>query len=148
MSAESEKAKLCLKFPDNWKRTVETVPGPFGTSENHIWAQSPDGKLEFDVAEGEMPLDSTAPDQALTNYVDMVGFDNDDPEDYNPIREWTFNNRKAYGFEAWTDDNTRIRVMCQEHHRGRLAVIGIQAASDLDMDKAVAELEKSLRFFA
>jgi len=148
MPTEQQKERISLKFPNDWKQTVETLTGPFGTSELHVWAQSPDGRIEFDVTEGEMPQDSTAPDQALTNYVDMVGFDSDDPDDFNPIREWTFNNRKAFGFDAWVDDNTRIRVMCQEHHRGRLAVASVQASEDCDMDKAVERLEQSVRFFA
>lgn len=136
--------KLSLKLPQEWKQKVETLSGPFGTEEQHV--QASDGVVEIEICEAEMPQDSTAPDQALTNYVDMVGFDDDDPEDFNPIREWNFNNRRAYGFQVWCDDESQIRVMCQEHHRGRLAVISIQAPSDAGIEEAAVLLEKSLRF--
>lgn len=138
--------RLTLKLPQEWKQNTETVPGPFGTEEQHAFASDPAGRVEIEVSEAEMPQDSTAPDQALTNYVDMVGFDEDDPEDYNPIQEWSFNNRKAFGFQVYCEDESQIRVMCQEHHRGRLAVISVQAPSDKDIEKAVSLLEKSLRF--
>lgn len=146
MSNSDRQAGMVLRLPQDWKQGCENITGPFGTSERHVWAVSPDCKVEFDVSEGEMPQDSTAPDQALTNYVEMVGFDDDDPEDYNPILQWNFNNRKAYGFQVYCDDESQIRVMCQEHHRGRLAVISIQAPSDSELEQAFALLEKSLRF--
>ncbi len=146
MSNSDRQAGMFLRLPQDWKQGSENITGPFGTSERHVWAVSPDGKVEFDVSEGEMPQDSTAPDQALTNYVEMVGFDDDDPEDYNPILQWNFNNRKAYGFQVYCEDESQIRVMCQEHHRGRLAVISIQAPSASELEQAFLLLEKSLRF--
>ncbi len=138
--------RLTLNLPQEWKCKVETVPGPFGTEVQHASALELSSGVEVEVDEAEMPQDSTAPDQALTNYVDMVGFDEDDPEDYNPIEEWSFNNRKAYGFQVFCDDDSQIRVMCQEHHRGRLAVISVQAASDAGIENTVRLLEKTLRF--
>ncbi|MCQ2083512.1 MAG: hypothetical protein MJY58_03335 [Bacteroidaceae bacterium] len=136
--------RLTLKLPQEWKQGIEIVPGPFGTEEQHAYASC--GNVEIEISEAEMPQDSTAPDQALTNYVDMVGFDDDDPEDFNPIQEWNFNNRHAYGFQVYCEDESQIRVMCLEHHRGRLAVISVQAPSEQEIDDVVSLLEKTLRF--
>lgn len=137
---------ISLNLPEGWKSRVETVRGEFGTPQNHAWARSADGSIEIDVNEGEMPQDSTAQDQALTNYVDMVGFDDDDPEDYNPIEQWTFNNRKAYGFQVYCEGDSQLRVLCFEHKRGRLAVCSVEAPDEKSLDSAVMLLERSLRF--
>lgn len=144
--SHTDMKRLTLELSPDWKCRIETAQGPFGTEEQHACAIQPQSGIEIEVTEAEMPQESTAPDQALTNYVDMVGFDDDDPEDYNPIREWNFNNRRAYGFQVWCEDESQIRVMCLEHHRGRLAVISVQAASEHDIESAVSLLEKTLRF--
>ena len=116
-----------------------------GSQEILIEAVSADGSQSVDITVGEMPAENTAADQAMTNFLDMVGFDEDDAEDYNPIEVWSFNNRKAYGFDAWLEDETPIRVMCIEPKRGILCVLNVNAP-DMDcLESLLADLERRLR---
>lgn len=124
--------KFTLNMTSEWKVTVE------GSS-----AQAVCGMCEASVEYGPMPEDSTAQDQAFTNFLDMVGFDDDDPEDFNPLFETTFNNRKAYGFQAWVDEERQIIVLCMEPKKGMLAVIG---GIGLNPEEVLKTVEKSLRF--
>lgn len=136
---------LELKMPSGWKCRTESYPGPFGGKEFHAEAVMEAGQAEIDVSVGAMPEDSSAPDQALTNYVDMVGFDETDAEDYNPIEIWEFNNRKAYGFQVWTEEDHPLRVMCIEMKKDALAVITVEAKSDEMLENAVSSLQRGLR---
>ena len=121
-----------LNLPQPWKVTFETGG-----------AHAVCGLMEADVEYAAMPDDSTAQDQAFTNFLDMVGFDDDDPDDYNPLFECTFNNRKAYGFQAWADENRQIVVLCLEPKKGRLAVV---SGIGPDAFQVIAQIEKGLRF--
>lgn len=132
-----------LSLPANWKTTFETLDGPEG-EQNHYESTCTDGR-SIELWLGPMPIDSTAPDQALTNYVDMVGFDDDDPEDYNPIEEWEFKGRKSYGFEVFCEDESLIRVICIEYRRKQLCVASVIAADGQSLEDTVALLAKSLK---
>lgn len=132
-----------VNLPEGWNTTVETVDGPEG-EQIHIESASNDGRT-VELWLGPMPVDSTAPDQALTNYVDMVGFDDDDPEDFNPIEQWEFKGRKAFGFEVYCDDESMIRVMCLEYRKKQLCVASVIAANENAIADTVAFLEKSIR---
>lgn len=121
-----------LKLPQEWQ--VSALAGS---------VQAVCGNLELSVEMGPMPADSTPQDQAFTNFLDMVGFDDDDPEDYNPIGVCTFNNRKAYGFQAWADEDRRICVLCMEPKKGMLCVV---SAIGPDPNQVLALVEKGLRF--
>ena len=129
-------AKIEIKLPDGWKGQV---------SEQYVEIESPDGTASVEVTVGDMPEDSAAPEQALINYIDMVGFDDDDPEDYSPIEQWTFNNRKAYGFDAYLEDESSIRVLCIEPKKGVLAVISIVGKSEQIVEETMHLLERVLR---
>lgn len=134
-----------IVMPEGWSVRRETVPGMGGSQEILIEAVSADGSQSVDITVGEMPAENTAADQAMTNFLDMVGFDEDDAENYNPIEVWSFNNRKAYGFDAWLEDETPIRVMCIEPKRGILCVLNVNAP-DMDcLESLLADLERRLR---
>ena len=129
-------AKIEMKLPDGWK-------GQLG--EQYVEIESLDGTASVEVTVGDMPEDSAAPEQALINYIDMVGFDDDDPEDYSPIEKWDFNNRKAYGFDAYLEDESSIRVLCIEPKMGVLAVISIVGRSEQIVDETMHLLARILR---
>lgn len=135
--------KNILNLPDNWKTESESVIGPDG-EQVHYESNCTDGRT-IEIWLGPMPFDSTAPDQALTNYVDMVGFDDDDPEDFNPIEEWEFKGRQAYGFEVWCDDESMIRVMCMEYRKKQLCVASVIAADETALAQTVELLARSIR---
>ena len=92
-----------------------------------------------------MPEDTTAADQALANYADTVGFDEEDPEDFDPIIEWPFGNKKAYGFEALAEDDSPMRMMCIELKKGTLVILCILAKDDATLVEAVQLAERGLR---
>ena len=129
-------AKIEIKLPEGWKGQV---------GEQYFEIESLDGTASVEVTVGDMPEDSAAPEQALINYIDMVGFDDDDPEDYSPIEKWDFNNRKAYGFDAYLEDESSIRVLCIEPKKGVLAVISIVGRSEQIVDETMHLLERVLR---
>lgn len=132
-------------MPEGWKVSMDTVPGMGGSDEVVIEAISSDGIQSVDVTVGEMPAENTAADQAMTNFLDMVGFDEDDAEDYNPIEVWTFNNRKAYGFDAWLEDDTPLRVICTEPKRGILCVMSLNSADEKSLESLQQLVERALR---
>lgn len=129
-------AKIEIKMPEGWKSQI---------SDNYVEAEKIDGTAQFEIIVGDMPEDSAAPEQALINYIDMVGFDDDDPEDYSPIEKWDFNNRKAYGFDAYLEDESSIRVLCIEPKKGVLAVISIVGKSEQIVEETMKLLERVLR---
>lgn len=134
-----------IVMPEGWSVRKETVPGMGGSQEILIEAVSADGSQSVDITVGEMPAENTAADQAMTNFLDMVGFDEEDSEDYNPIEVWSFNNRKAYGFDAWLEDETPIRVMCSEPKRGVLCVLSMNAPDSEALASLQNLVERSLR---
>ena len=129
-------AKIEIKMPEGWKSQI---------SDNYVEAEKIDGTAQFEITVGDMPEDSAAPEQALINFIDMVGFDDDDPEDYSPIEKWDFNNRKAYGFDAYLEDESSIRVLCIEPKKGVLAVISIVGKSEQIVEETMHLLERVLR---
>ena len=92
-----------------------------------------------------MPDDTTAADQALANYADMVGFDEEDPDDFDPIIEWPFNGKKAYGFEALAEDDSPMRMMSIELKKNILVILVVLAKDDETLRQAVKLAERGLR---
>lgn len=129
-------AKIEIKLPEGWNGQV---------GEQYVEIENLDGTASVEVTVGNMPAESAAPEQALINFIDMVGFDDDDPEDYSPIEQWEFNNRKAYGFDAYLEDESSIRVLCIEPKKGVLAVISIVGRNERIVDETMHLLERILR---
>ena len=80
------KYSIRLELPQGWKSSVETSLDPDGTEITHLSAYLSDEKAQADISDidiylGDMPADGDAQEQAMLNYVDMVGFDEDDPEE-------------------------------------------------------------------
>ena len=59
-------AKIEIKLPEGWNGQV---------GEQYVEIANQDGTASVEVTVGDMPEDSAAPEQALINYIDMVGFD-------------------------------------------------------------------------
>lgn len=142
--------KISLPLPQGWSSEHETYMDPSGAEVSHMEAYLSNEKAGTDIAlidiyVGPMPDDTTAADQALANYVDIVGFDDDDPEDYDPIIEWPFNGKKAYGFEAYCEDDSPMRVMSVEVKKGVLCIMNIVAKDDDKLIETVQMVEHKLR---
>lgn len=120
--------KIKLTLPEGWKmrRGLDSVEAVL--MENGVQTAS------VDVTVGEMPPETTAEDEAMYNYMDMVGFDGED--DTAQIVSWKFLGKRGYGFEALAEDETTVRVMCAEPVPGTLVIVTLNAADD----KAIREL--------
>ena len=125
-----------LQLPGDWHKELETYLDESGAEISHLeahlyndGADRDDGMIDIYV--GEMPEDISAEDQALSNYADIVGFDDDDPEDFNPIVKLRFNGRNAWGFDAYQENDFPMRLISQEVRSGALAII-VFSAPDRD----------------
>lgn len=139
-----------LDLPEGWKSEMETEPDPDGTIITHLSAYIEDDKHQTDIGDidvyvGDMPADGDAQEQAMLNYVDMVGFDENDPEDQDPLTCWPFAGKKAYGFECLCEDDSPMRVMFCEMKKGMLVIISVAAKNDADLAQFVTLVEQRLR---
>lgn len=141
---------IILKLPEGWTSESETYTDESGFEVTHFEAHLPNDAKQtdeglIDVYAGEMPSDTSAADEALANYADIVGFDGDDPEDFDPITEWPFNGRKAYGFEALCEDDSPMRLMCYEPKKGILCIMSLVGKDDDALSQIVDLVERGLR---
>lgn len=141
---------ISINLPAEWQKEMDEYEDESGTIINHLEAHIYNnalGKDEglIDVYAGDMPDDSTAEDQALSNYADIVGFDEDDPEDFNPIETIKFNGKNAYVFYALCEDDSPMMFISQEVKKGALAIICLAAKDDDTLEDLAKLVEKSLR---
>ena len=141
---------ISIKLPQGWVSDLDTYLDESGVEITHLSCHLPDDRRQtdealIDVYAGPMPEDSTAADQALANYADTVGFDEDDPEDFDPVVAWPFGGKKAYGFEAVAEDDSPMRMMCIELKKGTLVIICILGKDDDTLVEAVRLAERGLR---
>ena len=141
---------ISLKLPKEWVSELDSYIDESGVEITHLSCHLPNDKLQtdealIDVYAGPLPEDTTAADQALSNYADTVGFDEDDPEDFDPIIEWPFNGKKAYGFEAIAEDDSPMRMMCIEFKKGVLVILCILGKDDDTLVQAIQLAERGLR---
>ncbi len=137
--------QIKLSLPEGWKSSTE-VSDESGDVVTRLEAYLPDDAARKDLAEidicvGPMPGDSDAQEQALLNYTEMVGFDENDPEDQDPLTVWPFDGKKAYGFECLCEDDSPMRVMCIAIRQGALAIITVIADSDERLAETVRLVE-------
>lgn len=140
---------ITLPLPSGWVSEVDNYVEFDGSDVTHMECHlmnSATGKDDalVDIYVGEMPEDTSAEDEAFANYAEMIGWD-DDEDDDSAIVQWAFNGRKAFGFEAYTDDDASMRVMCIEIKKGVLVVMNIMAKNDSMLAELVDTVEKKLR---
>lgn len=145
------KYKISLDLKGGWEKEENTYTEFDGTEVTHIECHLGDDNAQKDIAvidiySGDMPSDTTAADEALANYADIVGFDETDPEDFDPIIEWPFAGKKAYGFEALCEDDSPMRLMCVEPKSGLLCIMSICAESDEKLTEVIELVERTLRY--
>lgn len=139
-----------LNMPSPWRKESETYLDESGAEITHVEAGLYDEKRKeddafVDIYVGDMPDDTTAEDQAFSNYADMVGFSEDDPADFNPIEKLMFNGRKAYGFQALCENDSPMMFLSVEIRHGVLAIICVAAADTDKLADAFSAVEKGLR---
>ncbi|MCQ2159065.1 MAG: hypothetical protein MJY43_04500 [Bacteroidales bacterium] len=139
-----------MNLPAGWQKEMDTYTDESGAEVTHLEATLPDpsGRRDsamIDIYVGEMPSDTTAEDQAFSNYADIVGFEEDDPEDFNPIRKIKFNSRNAYAFDALCEDDSPMTFLSQEVRSEILAVICAAAVDEVKLKDVLELIEHNFR---
>lgn len=124
------KYEIRLRLGQEWTSSCGLLNDGSGEETYHIEATRADGSF-IDISFGNMPDGETAQDQAFANFVDSVGFSDEDPEGYNPIACIKFNGKNAWGFDAYCENDAPMRLLAQEVKSGMLAVI-VFSAPDRD----------------
>ena len=141
---------ITLKLPSPWQTETEIYNDESGAEITHLEAHlyNPSSKRDegyADIYVGDMPEGTDARDQALSNYADIVGFEDDDPEDFDPISTIMFNGRKAYGFDAFFEDESPMMFLAQEVRKGVLVVMCAAGSDDARLKETLGLLERGLR---
>ena len=142
--------KINFKLSDDWKTSFETDNDESGAEISHLEACLPDAaggpeQIVIDIYVWDLPEGETAEDQAFANYAEIVGFDQDDENEENPIRKLKFNGRNAYGFEAETEDGCPMRFFAQEVRKGILMVVAYYTLTEEQSASTFDLLERNLR---
>ena len=132
-----------LPLLPGWQCHLETLTDN-GMELAHLEAYLPDDRNQadrilVDIYAGDMPEGSSAEQEALHSYQDIVG---DGEED--PLLIWPFQGKDAYGYEVICDDDAIMRVMCIETEPGQLLILNVVAQDDDLFDEAVEHVEKKL----
>lgn len=141
---------ITLNLPAGWQKESDTYIDESGAEISHFEAhlynhQNKRDEGMIDIYVGEMPEDTTAEDQAFSNYADMVGFSDDDPEDFQPIFKIKFNGRNAYGFEALCEDESPMKFLTQEVKKDVLAIICVAGKDEKTLDGILTVVERNFR---
>lgn len=142
--------KVSLPLPEGWKITADSFEDECGNPVTHFEAHLPDEAGEtdlgmIDVYVGTMPEDSSAEDQAFSNYADIVGFDDDDPEDFNPIYKKKFCGKNAFCFGAFCEDDSPMDFLALEIKSGVLAIICVAAENENSLEELLGTVERGFR---
>lgn len=141
---------ITLNLPAGWQKESDNYIDESGAEISHLEAHLyNDSKKRdegmIDIYVGEMPEDTTAEDQAFSNYADMVGFSDDDPDDFQPIFKVKFNGKNAFGFEALCEDESPMKFFTQEIKKGVLAIICIAGKDEKTLDGIFTVVERNFR---
>ena len=139
---------IALPLSPEWIREEEQYEEVDNALITHLECHLPsgeEGKYEavLDLYAGDLPADTTVEDEAYANYAEIIGVDDDDDED--PIAEWRFQNKRAYGFSGECEDGSIMLLMCTEPVKGGLLICSIIAQDDEAVGKWAQYLEANLK---
>lgn len=139
-----------LRLPEQWISEQSDYMDESGFEVSHLEAHLRNERRNaddamIDIYVGDMPEGETAEDQAFANYAEVVGFDEDDPEDFNPISKCKFNGKNAWKFDALCEDESPMTFLSQEIHQGVLAIIVAAAVDNAALEKVMQLVERGLR---
>lgn len=142
----NNKAYISLPLDEGW-RTEVNVYDDEGYSITHFNAYYPDRKSKvdrgvIDVYVGLMPEGSSARNEVLVSYSEVVGFTDED-KDETAIACLFFQGREAYGYEFLSDDGFLNRLLACEIDGGRLLMVTV-AVPESEMDAVYAHVEDNL----
>ena len=133
------KVIACLFFEPSTRTSLS-----FEAAVNRLGARVigfPDAK-NTSVSKGETLEDTI---KIVSNYVDMIGFSEDDPEDFDPIFKIKFNGKNAFGFDGLCENDAPMRLLTQEVKKGVLAVMCFAGKDDDSLEQIQSLVEKTLR---
>lgn len=137
--------RIKIDLPDGWKQGFELIEDEDGNQTSHLEAVTSRENEYVDIYVGILPPDTTAEDEAIFNYADMIGWDESEPvgEDNSPLAVTKFQKKKAYGFEGLVEDGI-LRVMCVEIQPEVLLVMNVCAPDETAVAKMVRYIEVNM----
>ncbi|MBO4671952.1 MAG: hypothetical protein J5640_08975 [Bacteroidales bacterium] len=140
---------ISLPLPPGWTSEEDRYDEVDGQTITHLECRKPEseGTWLIDLYVGNMPSDTSAEDEAYANYAEIIGWDEEDDEE-DPIAEWKFQNRTAYGFSGECEDGSIMLLMCLEIKKGTLVILSIVAPDDEAVGKVAKHVEEKLRIKA
>lgn len=138
------KYQVTLPLPEGWTSEQEEYEEVEGALITHLECSNAKENSAIDLYVGDMPSDTTAQDEAYANYADIIGWDDEDDEE-NPIAEWQFQKRKAFGFSGLLEDESIMLLMCVEIKKGALLIASLSAKDDASLQELAKYVEYHLR---
>lgn len=140
------KDTIILPLDASWRQETKVYKDE-GYSVTHLNAYLPDKVSKgdrgvIDVYVGLMPEGSSAQNEVLVSYSEVIGFTEED-KDETPIACLFFQGREAFGYEFLSEDGFLNRLLACEISGGRLLMVTIAVPED-DMDAVYAHVESSL----
>lgn len=137
--------QIKLDLPEGWKKIFEIIEDEDGNVTSHLEGLTSRENEYIDLYVGTLPPDTTAEDEAVFNYADMIGWDESEPigEDNSPLTVTKFQKKKAYGFEGLVEDGI-LRVMCVEIQPEVLLVMNVCAPDETAVAKMVRYIEVNM----
>ncbi|MCQ2165340.1 MAG: hypothetical protein MJZ04_09215 [Bacteroidales bacterium] len=137
--------QIKLDLPEGWKKIFEIIEDEDGNVTSHLEGLTSRENEYIDLYVGTLPPDTTAEDEAVFNYADMIGWDESEPigEDNSPLTVTKFQKKKAYGFEGLVEDGI-LRVMCVEVQPETLLVMNVCAPDETAVAKMVRYIEVNM----
>ena len=107
-------SNISIQIPDIWDATTETYIEPDGRECAMIEISAEEGDpRSIIISYGPMPEGSDALMEAGGTYEELIGEFGPEPED-DPICDYDFLGRTAYGFECPTEDNLACNFICAD----------------------------------
>lgn len=140
---------ILLPLSPEWIREEERYEEVDNALITHLECNLPsseEGKCDvvMEMYVGDLPSDTTAEDEAYANYLEIIGWDDEDDEE-DPIAEWRFQNKRAYGFSGECEDGSIMLLMCVEIVKGGLLICTVVAQTDEEVSRWAQYIEQNLK---
>ena len=140
-----------IKVPETWSAETNLYVEPDGRECSMIEVSATEGDpRSIIISYGPMPEGSDALMEAGGTYEELIGEFGPEPED-DPICDYDFLGRTAYGFECPTEDNLACNFICAETgtaegEKSHLFTILTTAATYEDIDDLLDLVEQQISF--